>query len=127
MVVGVLRRREHILMQQRTPGKPCAGQWEFPGGKVEPGESPHQALEREMHEELGIDTLSPRPLLTLPFDYPHARVWLEVFMVDSFAGEVTGREGQPTRWLTPTEIRQLDVLEAVHPILAKLEHQSRVL
>ena len=114
-------------MQQRTPGKPCAGQWEFPGGKVEPGESPRQALEREMHEELGIETLSPRPLLTLPFDYPHARVWLEVFMVDSFAGEVTGREGQSTRWLTPTEIRQLDVLEAVHPILAKLEHQSWVL
>ena len=135
VVVGVLRRPDRrLLVQQRTPGRSCAGQWEFPGGKVEAGESPRRALQREIREELGIETLSARPLLALPFDYPHARVWLEVFLVDSFAGDAVdwqgddhrqevdrqGREGQPTRWLTPVEIRQLDILGAVHPILDAL-------
>ena len=135
VVVGVLRRPDcRLLVQQRTPGRLCAGQWEFPGGKVEAGESPRRALRREIREELGIETLSARPLLVLPFDYPHARVWLEVFLVDSFAGDGVdwqgddhrqevdrqGREGQPTRWLTPVEIRQLDILGAVHPILDAL-------
>ena len=135
VVVGVLRRPDRrLLVQQRTPGRSCAGQWEFPGGKVEAGESPRRALRREIREELGIETLSARPLLALPFDYPHARVWLEVFLVDSFAGDAVdwpgddhrqevdrqGREGQPTRWLTPVEIRQLDILGAVHPILDAL-------
>ena len=135
VVVGVLRRPDcRLLVQQRTPGRLCAGQWEFPGGKVEAGESPRRALRREIREELGIETLSARPLLVLPFDYPHARVWLEVFLVDSFAGDGVdwqgvdqhgldrqGREGQPTRWLTPVEIRQLDILGAVHPILDALD------
>ena len=135
VVVGVLRRPDRrLLVQQRTPGRSCAGQWEFPGGKVEAGESPRRALRREIREELGIETLSARPLLALPFDYPHARVWLEVFLVDSFAGDGVdwqevdrhgldrqGREGQPTRWLTPVEIRQLDILGAVHPILDALD------
>lgn len=124
VAVGVLRRPDRrLLMQQRTPGRSCAGQWEFPGGKVETGESTRRALRREIREELGIQTLSARPLLVLPFDYPHARVWLEVFLVDSFAGETVdrqGREGQPTRWLTPIEIRQLDILGAVPPILDAL-------
>ena len=121
VAVGVLRRQNRLLMQQRTTGQACAGQWEFPGGKVEQGESPRHALQREIREELGVETVTARPLLALPFDYPHARVWLEVFVVDSFTGRAVGREGQPTRWLTPEEIRRLDILAAVHPILEALD------
>ncbi len=124
VAVGVLRRQNRLLMQQRTPGQPCAGQWEFPGGKVEQGESPRHALQREIREELGVETVRARPLLALPFDYPHARVWLEVFVVDSFTGQAVGREGQQTRWLTPEEIRCLDVLAAVYPILEALEGEQ---
>ncbi len=121
VVVGVLRRRDRrLLLQRRRPGAPCAGQWEFPGGKVEAGESPCHALRREMREELGVEALRLRPLLTLPVDYPHARVWLEVFRVEDFTGKVHGREGQQTRWLAPDEIRRRDVLGAVHPILDAL-------
>lgn len=125
VVVGILRRDDCLLIQQRMPGKPCAGQWEFPGGKVEAGETPGRALRREMQEELGVAVLTARPLAELPFDYAHARVWLEVFLVDSFAGEVVGREGQQTRWLTLAEIRQLDILEAVPPILDALGNLPR--
>ena len=124
VAVGVLRRRDRrLLMQQRTPGQACAGQWEFPGGKVEPGETPRRALNRELREELGIKIVSARSFLELPFDYPHARVWLTVFLVDAFAGKTTrhGKEGQPTRWLSVEAIRHLDILAAVHPILDALQ------
>ncbi len=117
VAVGVVRRRDCLLVQQRPLGKPSAGLWEFPGGKVEPNESPYQALEREIAEELGIAVQTGHPLLILPFDYPHIRVWLEVFVVDTFIGTVTGREGQLTRWLLPAQIRQLPILQAVEPIL----------
>lgn len=124
VVVGVIRRNTHVLIQQRVSGKACAGQWEFPGGKVETGESPRYALQRELQEELGIEVLTAHEMMELPFDYAHARVWLEVFLVDSFISNAVGLEGQQISWLTPTQIRQLDLLAAVYPILDSLETLS---
>ncbi|MGR3914200.1 MAG: (deoxy)nucleoside triphosphate pyrophosphohydrolase [Gammaproteobacteria bacterium] len=122
VVVALLRRRDRrMLMQQRRPGTPCAGQWEFPGGKVEPGESAEHALARELREELGVTVARARKLIALPFDYAHARVYLEVFLLDDFAGAVAGLEGQQTRWVTRKQAGQLDALGAVRPILDALE------
>lgn len=121
VAVGIMREGKCVLIQQRGAGKVCAGQWEFPGGKVESGESPLQALQRELKEELGINTQTARLLLRLPFDYTHARVWLEVFLVDSFTGEAVAQEGQQIRWCALAQIRQYDLLEAALPILDALE------
>lgn len=123
VAVGILQRGGRLLMQRRLPGKPCAGQWEFPGGKIESGESPRRALRRELGEELGIDARAARRLMQLPFDYAHARVCLEVFLVDVFTGEATGREGQELKWLDRAEIARLDVIAAVPSILAALDDQ----
>ena len=120
VAVGVLRRGECLLVQQRMRGTPCAGQWEFPGGKIQPGESAARALQRELREELGVEVTAARRFMTLPFDYAHARVELAVFIVDEFVGAAGGREGQEIRWLRALQIRELNILAAVHPILDAL-------
>ena len=121
VAVGVLGNcRGQYLVQQRPKGKPCPGQWEFPGGKIEPGEIPRNALARELLEELGVTVLDAAALATIYHDYDHARVKLEVFSVTRFEGCPRGLEGQQTRWCNLTEIQQLDVLEAVYPIINEL-------
>lgn len=122
VVVGVLRDPQGLLLvQQRRHGKPCAGQWEFPGGKVEKNETPQQALIRELDEELGVSVknIIPNimPLIQIAHDYDHANVWLDVYLIDNFKAQVINREGQNFGWKTIEEILQMDVLEAVPPIL----------
>ncbi|NKB63749.1 MAG: 8-oxo-dGTP diphosphatase MutT [Gammaproteobacteria bacterium] len=122
VVVGVIQRQNgELLIQQRPRGKDCEEQWEFPGGKLEKGETPEEALARELNEELGIIIVQYRPLTQIAFDYSHARVWLDVFLITGFDGHVSGAEGQVMRWLGISEIRKLDVLKAVHPILDQLD------
>ncbi len=118
VVVGVLRNPQgQLLVQQRLPGKPCAGQWEFPGGKVEKNESSQQALIRELNEELGVSVENIILLTQIAHDYDHANVWLDVYLIDNFEAQVTNREGQNFAWKSIEEIRKIDVLAAVHPIL----------
>lgn len=118
VVVGVIEdSRGRLLIQQRRPGTPKAGQWEFPGGKVESGESPGTALARELEEELGIVDARSTPLAEIGHDYDHARVWLDTRLVTSFHGQARGREGQTIAWVPAEEIPGYDVLAAVHPIL----------
>ena len=125
VAVGVLRDRDGLLlMQQRIGEQVCAGQWEFPGGKIELGESSQQALRRELKEELNAKTSNEKLLMQLPFDYPHAKVQLEIFLVEQFSDDITGKEGQPIKWLTRKQINKLNVLAAVHPIIAKLQEDG---
>jgi len=118
VAVGVLKNVQgNYLIQQRLPSAPCPGQWEFPGGKIESGEQPRFALNRELEEELGIDVRSSKLLLVHNQDYNHAQVQLHVFLITDYSGKAMGREGQVTMWRSKIEIAQLDVLDAVHPIL----------
>ncbi len=108
-----------VLVTQRPIGKPLAGFWEFPGGKLEPGESQVQCLVRELHEELGIEVL-PRdctPLMQLEHRYPERLVRLHVWNISQHAGNPTGREGQALRWLAPTELGSVPLLPADDPIV----------
>jgi len=89
-----------ILIARRANDAHQGGLWEFPGGKVEAGETVSQALTRELHEELGIDidAASCRSLIEINHDYADKTVFLDVWLVTRFRGEAVGREGQPLRW-----------------------------
>lgn len=112
-----------FLLAQRPPGKAFEGYWEFPGGKVEAGESAAAAVCRELHEELGIavDTDTVCPWLTRDFEYPHAAVRLRFFRIYQWRGEPHGREGQRFAWQTADALNVAPILPANGPILRALE------
>lgn len=104
VAVGILiRDNGSYLLGQRPEGKPYAGYWEFPGGKVEKSETIFQALYRELEEELGIKIKDSVPWETIEYDYPHAYVRLNIHQVFHWEGEPTGREGQKLAWQQKTE------------------------
>jgi 8-oxo-dGTP diphosphatase len=108
VVVAVLHDAGgHVLITQRPAGKPMAGAWEFPGGKLEAQEAPEQALARELREELGIELQRCHPLLQLRLDYGERVVELEVFVVDESRGEPSGLEGQRLQWVSLAELPHL--------------------
>ncbi len=90
-----------FLLAQRPEGKAYAGYWEFPGGKIEPGETPYHALVRELREELGITVTTAYHWLTRVFTYPHATVRLNFFRVTAWGGELHPHEGQQLAWQSP--------------------------
>jgi len=117
VAVGILQRPDgHFLLCTRPPGKAYAGYWEFPGGKLEVGESVEQALRRELEEELGI-CIGPVTLWRQSLvDYPHALVRLHFCKVSQWEGELQMREGQDARWQTlPVEVAP--VLAGTIPVL----------
>ena len=102
VAVGILRRDDgSVLLAQRPVGKPYAGYWEFPGGKIEAGESASEALARELQEELGIVVEDSHWMITQRHDYPHAFVELQFFVVTRWSGEIDPQEGQSIAWQTP--------------------------
>jgi 8-oxo-dGTP diphosphatase len=122
VAAAVLQRPDgKVLLAQRLAGTPYPGYWEFPGGKLEPGESARQALARELHEELGIDVVRTAPWLTQRYDYPHARVELNFFRVFEWRGEPHGRDGQAIAWQTPGAFDVAPLLPANTTILRALE------
>lgn len=119
---AVLQRPDNtFLLAQRPPDKIWAGYWEFPGGKIEPGETPYHALVRELQEELGITVQTAYPWLTRVFTYPHATVRLNFFRVTAWSGELHPHEGQQFSWQHPTQVTVSPVLPANTPILRALE------
>ncbi len=101
VAVGVLLRADgSFLLCSRPAGKVYAGYWEFPGGKLEPGEAALAALERELHEELGIDIEAAEPWRDMVMDYAHARVHLQFFKVSGWRGAICAREAQQCAWQT---------------------------
>ena len=99
VVAGVLTdARGRILLARRTAGRDLAGDWEFPGGKLEAGETPIQALDRELNEELGIRIHSMEPLIAVAQAYKDKRIVLDVYRVSHYSGKPRGREKQALAW-----------------------------
>lgn len=111
-----------VLISQRPEGKQLAGLWEFPGGKVDPGERPEDAMVRELHEELGI-TVKPAclaPLTFASFAYETFHLLMPLYVCRRWDGFVTGREGQATRWVRPKQLRDYPMPPADEPLVAHL-------
>ena len=121
VAAAVIQRADGaFLLAQRPEGKVYAGYWEFPGGKVEPGEPVAQALERELHEELGVAVSEAYPWITRRFSYPHALVRLRFFRVIRWEGDPHSKEGQAIAWQRLNSPMAAPMLPANAPVLASL-------
>ncbi|HYH40416.1 MAG TPA: Nudix family hydrolase [Burkholderiales bacterium] len=121
VVAAVLQRDDgSFLLAQRPEGKVYAGYWEFPGGKVEPGESAPAALARELHEELGVEVTRCYPWITRDYEYEHAAVRLRFHRVTGWSGELHGRENQAFAWQHTGRVTASPLLPANGPVLRAL-------
>ena len=121
VAVGVLiNSSDQVCIAKRQEGQHLAGLWEFPGGKVDSGETLDAALKREFMEELGVTVESFYKLMDIHFEYPEKTVWLDVNIVDKFSGIAKGIEGQEVRWVPRNELSQYSFPEANVEILKKL-------
>ena len=128
VVAGVIEdARGRILLGRRTAGRDLAGNWEFPGGKVDRGETPEQALARELHEELGIQVQSSAPLIAVPHAYSQKRILLDVRRITTWSGHASGRERQALTWATPGKLDSYPMPSADRPVVAALRQPDRYL
>jgi 8-oxo-dGTP diphosphatase len=118
---------QRVLISQRPRHAHQGGLWEFPGGKLEPGETVECALRRELAEEVGIEVISARPLIRVHHDYPDREVLLDVWCVDRFAARAAGREGQPVTWVAPQELTRYRFPAANIPIIKAVSLPDRYL
>jgi 8-oxo-dGTP diphosphatase len=116
----VVNARGEALIAQRPAGKIAAGKWEFPGGKIEPGEAPEHALARELEEELGLRVQRARPLIRLRHDYSDRTVILDAWLITAFEGAPQARELQAFEWVAPADLLRWDLLAADGPIVTAL-------
>lgn len=116
-----------ILVAKRPEHVHQGGLWEFPGGKLQPDESPEQGLRRELNEELGIQVRTSQPLIRVYHDYGDRQVLLDVHRVDDYLGRPHGREGQPLDWLHPDAMEAAQFPAADRPIINALRLPSCLL
>ena len=113
-----------ILIGQRRGGTHMAGFWEFPGGKLKPGEVPFAGLQRELGEELGIEVLAAEPFVRHSHQYPDRHVRLDVWWVLDYRGLPESREGQALRWVSVHDLDAAALLPADAPIVAAIRQRG---
>jgi 8-oxo-dGTP diphosphatase len=122
--VTLLNEEGKVLLAKRPPGRPLAGLWEFPGGKVDPGEDPETALIRELMEELGIE-IARADLVPLTFAshaYPEFHLLMPLYLCKRWEGDIAAQENQELLWVKPDELRLYDMPPADEPLKASLPH-----
>ncbi len=121
VAVGVIVRGDEVFITLRPDDVHQGGKWEFPGGKVEEGETVLQALKRELAEEVGISVNHSEPVIVVTHDYGDKQVKLDVHRVNDFIGEPHGKEGQASRWVNVKALDPADFPEANVPIIRALQ------
>lgn len=127
VAAAILDSEQRVLIAKRDKAAHQGGLWEFPGGKVEEGESVRDALSRELYEELDIKVLSARPLILIKHDYPDKSVLLDVWLVDHFSGEAIGKEGQPVEWVEKSGLTDFEFPAANKPIVKAVQLPEKML
>lgn len=120
---ALLDRAGLVLIAQRPRGKVLAGRWEFPGGKLADGESPSDALQRELREELGIDVRQFEWVLDIENALAKSPLTLHCFLVTDYVGEPQPRDGQALEWVPIEQLSQHDILEADQPFIEALQRR----
>jgi mutator protein MutT len=126
VAAAVTQASGRVLIAQRPPGKHLAGGWEFPGGKLDPGEDRRAGLARELREELGITISTPRPLIRVRHTYDYGSVLIDMWVVRHYSGEPSGLDGQALRWVSQEELEAVELLPADGPIVAALRLPERL-
>ena len=121
VAVGIIiNAAGQVLVALRPPHVPLGGLWEFPGGKIESGESTHDALKRELNEELGILVESATPYFKSTHDYTDQIIELDIWLVNKFSGIATGAEGQQVEWIALKDLPTKQFPAANQTIITKL-------
>ena len=121
MAAALIVREGEVLIGQRRPNQPMALLWEFPGGKIEPGESPQQALARELHEELGIQATVGAKVIHIRHNYRHGgAVDLQFFAVREFEGEIQNQIYEQVKWVKLADLTAYDFLAADRGLIRDL-------
>lgn len=121
VAVGVIKKANLIFIAKRHDEQHQGGKWEFPGGKVEAGETVTQALARELNEEIGIEVKSSTPFLEIHHDYPDKSVHLDIHLVEEFDGEARHLEGQDHKWVAISDLNNYEFPAANVVIIEKLQ------
>ena len=121
VAVGIIfNAQREVLIAKRLAHQYKGGLWEFPGGKVEAGETVFAALQRELHEEIGVKIIHAEPWLKVPYDYQDRQVLLDTWLVTQLIGEPVGQEGQDILWVKPRDLNQFQFPDGNQPIIDKL-------
>ncbi|MCW2285312.1 8-oxo-dGTP diphosphatase [Rhodoblastus acidophilus] len=122
VAVALVDADNRVLIAQRPEGKTLAGLWEFPGGKIDPGERPEQALIRELREELGISVKEAclAPLTFASHGYPDFHLLMPLYICRRWEGHIAAREGQRLKWVAPPRLRDYSMPPADEPLIPAL-------
>jgi 8-oxo-dGTP diphosphatase len=120
VTAGILTKDGKVLIARRKPGKHMGGKWEFPGGKIEEGESPEQSLSRELEEELDLRARVGQLLCRVPYEGDGISLELMVYRVDDFDGTPVLREHQEIRWVAPRELRSYELADSDRKVVEQL-------
>lgn len=125
VTAAVILRERSILLMRRAPGEKLAGKWEFPGGKLELGETPEVCLQRELHEELGIDVEIGQHVCNSLYDYQFGSILLKAYFVNWYSGEIHLRVHDKMQWVDNTEILLFDLAPADIEIANTVQRMMR--